>query len=325
MIRKMLVIAAAAVIPMTGLAGAVAIDAGTANAAALVPAAITCAISGTVTFGDGITAASTLSANKTSTSITDLTGSGTGCQTTVLHQLIVQASTKCSSLKLGDAIVLGNVLSAGGVAATTHQFPGCTGTTTASTKANEKLYAADSAWGFVGGVQVACKVPLSCPAGAEVTPVAADPTATPPVVGVTGSPAIYAGYAASSATGGILAALKKGVPYIDNGVAITLLVSSVDSVLPGGACDALAGFVLGGTVKKATSHLWTLQLCLDSDSGVGTSGAYAPAVPGDPSQPGSGFIRDLTLEAGHSAAGYFADGINVATASVASSSVLHIS
>ena len=324
MIRKMLVIAAAAVIPMTGLAGAVAIDAGIANAAALVPAAITCAISGAVTFGDGITAAATLSANKTSTSATDLTGTGTGCQTTVLHTNIVQASTKCSSLKLGDAIVSGNALSAGGVAAATHQFPGCTGYNSATTKANEKLYAADSAWGFVGGVQVACKVPTSCPAVDGVAPVTADPTVTPPVVGVTGSPAIYAGYAASSTTGGILAALKHGVSYTDSGVAITLLVSTVDSVLPGGDCGAMAGFVLGGTVKKATSHLWTLKLCLDSDSGAGTTNVYAPV--GDATYPqGSGFLRDLTLEAAHSSTGWFVDGINVATANVASTSVLHIS
>ena len=261
MIRKMLVIAASAVIPMTGLVGAVAIDAGTAGAAALVVAPATCVISGSVAFGGGITASATTTlTNKTSTSITNLTGAGTNCQATPLVQNIVQKSAKCSTVTLGAVTVEDVPLTP---RATT--FPGCAPTVVKGVSKASKNYESGSAWGFVGGVLVN---------------------------GV-----------ATSTTGGILTALKKGVPYSDNGVALTLVVAAVNADTPGGLCGAEAGFSLSGTVKKATTHTWSLNLCLSDDTGAGTTGAFLSDI-------ASEAIDSSTLGSG------FADGISINTAIV---------
>ena len=78
---------------------------------------------------------------------------------------------------------------------------------------------------------------------------------------------------ASSTTAGIVTALKKGIPFTDNGHALTLLVSAA-SALTGAssACGANdAGFHLSGTVKSATSHTWSSNLCLGADTATGTT------------------------------------------------------
>ena len=129
-----------------------------------------------------------------------------------------------------------------------------------------------SAWGFLGGVQVN---------------------------------GVY-----QNTTAGILGALKKGVPYTDNGVALTLLVSSVTAIQPGGVCGGEAGFQLAGTVKKAATHTWNLNLCLAGDTGTATTNS---------------FINDLLQEVSDTIAGGPLDGISIATAIVdPASSVLNI-
>ena len=75
---------------------------------------------------------------------------------------------------------------------------------------------------------------------------------------------------ASSTTAGIVTALKKGIPFTDNGHALTLLVSAASALTgAGSACGtADAGFHLSGTVKSATSHTWSSNLCLGADTVV---------------------------------------------------------
>ena len=266
MIRKMLTIAAASVIPMTGFVGAVAVGAGTAGAAAPVVAAATCAISGAVTFDGGISANGRIDSSKTSTSTTSLSGSGTHCQPTVLNQNITQNSAKCKDVTLVPAYVLGSLLTP---AATI--LPGCG--PDAKGKPS-KLYETGTAWGFVGGVDVK------------------------------GVPA--------STTDGIKLALKKGVPYSDNGVALTLLVGSVTADLPGtgSACGAEAGFTLAGTVKKSATATWDLNLCLLGDTGPGTTGV---------------FLTDIATAAIHTVTGAWSDGLSISTALVdPTTATLHI-
>jgi len=265
MIRKMLTIAAASVIPMTGFVGAVAVGAGTAGAGAPLVAAATCAISGTVTFDGGISANGRIDSSKTSTSTTSLSGSGTNCQPTVLNQNITQKSAKCKDVTLVPAVVLGSLLTP---AATI--LPGC-GPVAGKPS---KLYETGTAWGFVGGVDVK------------------------------GVPA--------STTDGIKLALKKGVLYSDNGVALTLLVSSVTADLPGtgSACGAEAGFTLAGTVKKSATATWDLNLCLLGDTGPGTTGV---------------FLTDIATAAIHTVTGTWSDGLSISTAIVdPTTATLHI-
>lgn len=148
MIRKLLVTASVAILPVTGLAGAALVaSSGTAGAGAPVVAPLNCAISGSIDFaGAGIETAGNVNlTDKTNTAVTHLSGTGTGCQSTQINQNIVQKSTKCSVTTLGSALVLGFTLTP---AATT--FPGCE---PVGGKAS-KDYQYDSAWGFVGGVLV---------------------------------------------------------------------------------------------------------------------------------------------------------------------------
>ena len=264
MIRKMLTIAAASVIPMTGFVGAVAVGAGTAGAGAPLVAAATCAISGAVTFDGGISANGRIDSSKTSTSTTSLSGTGTHCQPTVLTQNITQKSAKCADVTLVPAYVLGSLLTP---AATI--LPGCG--PDAKGKPS-KLYETGTAWGFVGGVDVK------------------------------GVPA--------STTDGIKLALTQGVPYSDNGEALTLLVGSVTADLPGGLCGTEAGFTLAGTVKKSATATWDLNLCLLGDTGPGTTGV---------------FLTDIATAAIHTVTGTWSDGLSISTALVdPTTATLHI-
>jgi hypothetical protein len=150
-------------------------------------------------------------------------------------------------------------------------------TTLPNCGATSKLTENNSAWGFLGGVQVAG--------------------------------------ATTSATDGIAVALKKGIAYSDNGVALTLLVNQtpgagVTAVTPGGACGSGIGFEVNGTVKKTTTT-WKLDMCISGDSGTGTTGT---------------FLSDLASEVfstgglGAYAGAPFTDGINIATGTVNSAS-----
>ena len=84
-----------------------------------------------------------------------------------------------------------------------------------------------------------------------------------------------------STTGGIKTALHAGIKYKDNGVLLTLLVSTVAAVNPGGACGSDAGFTFTGTVSGASTHHWSTKLCLAGDTGTATTNS---------------FINDLTAE-----------------------------
>ena len=271
MIRKMLVAGAAAVLPVTGLAGAAIVaTSGVAGAGAPTVAAITCKVGGTVEFGGGgIKSTGNVNSDAKSTSIVTLNavaGSDAGCQNTATVSNIVQKTTKCNApVTLGTALFSGVPLTP---AQTT--LPNC--------GATSKLKENNSAWGFLGGVQVA---------------------------GVT-----------TSATDGIAVALKKGIAYTDNGVALTLLVNQaagtgVTAVTPGGACGTGIGFEVNGTVKKATTHTWKLDMCISGDSGTGTT---------------NNFLGDLATEVfstgglGTFAGAPFTDGINIATGTVDSAS-----
>ena len=271
MIRKMLVAGAAAVLPVTGLAGAALVaTSGVAGAGAPAVQAITCKVGGNVAFGGGgIKSTGNVNSDATSTAVVTLNsvaGSDAGCQGTATVSNIVQKTTKCKSpVTLGTATFSGIPLTP---AQTT--LPNC--------GATSKLTENNSAWGFLGGVQVAG--------------------------------------ATTSATDGIAVALKKGIAYSDNGVALTLLVNQipgagVTAVTPGGACGTGIGFEVNGTVKKATTHTWKLDMCISGDSGTGTTGT---------------FLSDLASEVfstgglGAYAGAPFTDGINIATGTVDSAS-----
>jgi hypothetical protein len=71
-------------------------------------------------------------------------------------------------------------------------------------------------------------------------------------------------------------AVKKGLAVVDNGVALTLVPTpgtGVSQIIPGSTCGSNAGFLLTGTVKKATDT-FTATICLTSDTGPGTSGTF---------------------------------------------------
>jgi len=263
MIRKMLVAGAAAVLPVTGLAGAALVaTSGVAGAGAPAVQAIHCNVSGTIAFGGGgIKSTGNVNSDSKTTSVVTLnsaTGSDAGCSGSATVSNITQSATKCKSVvTLGPVTLLGLT-----VYPSQTYLPNC--------DAASKLKENNSAWGFLGGVAVG---------------------------GVT-----------NSTTDGIATALSKGVPYTDNGVALTLLVNQtpgagVTQILPGGVCGSGAGFQVNGTVKKATTHTWTLDLCLSGDSGANTT---------------NNFLSDLTAEVLSTAGATtpFADGINVATATV---------
>jgi hypothetical protein len=262
MIRKMLVAGAAAVLPVTGLAGAALVaTSGVAGAGSPVVQAISCNVSGTVAFGGGgIKSTGNVNSDSKTTSVVTLnsaTGSDAGCSGSATVSNIIQKTTKCKSVvTLGSASFAGLTLTPGAT-----YLPNC--------DPASKLKENNSAWGFLGGVSV--------------------------------------GGVASSTTDGIATALKKGVAYTDNGVALTLLVNQapgagVTAVTPGGACGTGVGFEVNGTVKKAT-NTWKLDLCLSSDTGAGTTGS---------------FLSDLATEviAGTTGGTPFQDGVNIATATV---------
>ena len=89
--------------------------------------------------------------------------------------------------------------------------------------------------------------------------------------------------ASSLATAGvsnIVSSLSPGVATTDNGTKVVLAVTTggTSSILPGGACGSTVGFHLSGAVNLAaggsTGLSYTLNICLTSDTGTGTSGTF---------------------------------------------------
>lgn len=71
-------------------------------------------------------------------------------------------------------------------------------------------------------------------------------------------------------------AVKKGLVVVDNAVSLTLVPTpgtGVAEILPGGTCGGDVGFLLTGTVKKATDT-FSANICLTTDTGPGTSGSF---------------------------------------------------
>ncbi len=71
-------------------------------------------------------------------------------------------------------------------------------------------------------------------------------------------------------------AVKKGLVVTDAGVSLTLVPTpstGVSEILPGSTCGSNVGFLLSGTVKKAT-NTFTATVCLTTDTGTGTSGSF---------------------------------------------------
>jgi len=246
MIRKMLVASAAAVLPITGLAGvALVASSGSAGAAGVkpTPTPVTCAIGGSIGFsGNGISVDGDANTSKTATTNVTMTSSTTGCaaSTTVA---ITQKSTKCTAISFGSVSAAGLTIypetgtTASGPYNATDVIPGCAPTVIkpGKTKAT-KNYLGNTAWGFAGGELV-------------------NGVSTP-------------------STAGILAALKKGTPFNDNGTTWTLLPTAVNQELPGGICGAGAGFSITGGIKKATGAAFNLTLCLSGDTGTNTTNAF---------------------------------------------------
>jgi len=89
--------------------------------------------------------------------------------------------------------------------------------------------------------------------------------------------------ASSLATAGvanIVSSLSGGIPAVDNGTKVTLQVTSggTSSVLPGGACGSTVGFHLTGAVTNGGANVssYDLTICLVTDTGTGTTGAFFP-------------------------------------------------
>ena len=151
MIRKMLVVAATAMIPVTGLVGAVAINATPAAAKApIVP--VTCHIGGSLVFaGGGLTengqTGYTGAFKKTTTTANLAPGAGSdaNCSTTTVIQKITQPSTTCAANgPLGSITVAGFTL-----LSPVTNLPGCDPAN--QLKPTKTYYEINSAWGFAGG------------------------------------------------------------------------------------------------------------------------------------------------------------------------------
>ena len=262
MIRKMLVAGAAAILPVTGLAGAAIVaTSGVAGAKAPVVAPLTCAIGGAINFAGapsvaagttfnlgGLTEGGTAGKDAKTTSHVVMTSSDAGCADAGNKDVaITEKATKCSVAAWGTGSFAGLSLT-----------PAVSVPPACAAYPKAKYYG--TGWGFV------------------------DTTA--------------------SATDAIVLALKKGVNVIDNGVALTLTVSSIATTAPGGACGSNAGFNTIGVVKKTTTP-WHLQLCLTTDSGPGTGGT---------------FIGDLGTEVLDTVSGVFNNDLSVQSATIDSDS-----
>jgi hypothetical protein len=98
MIRKMIVIAAAAVMPATAIAGITAVGgAGVASAKALPPVAVTCSLSGTLTFAKpGLSYNGSLTNKASESTATAVTAGGAAaCSTKAIKNKIPTATTQC--------------------------------------------------------------------------------------------------------------------------------------------------------------------------------------------------------------------------------------
>ena len=115
------------------------------------------------------------------------------------------------------------------------------------------------------------------------------PPATNPAVCASATTKIHYAYDTTSslATAGvasIAASLSKGLKVYDNGNKVTAQVTlaGTSSVVPGGACGANVGFELSGNTNVA-GLTYDLVLCIVTDSGPGTSGAFfADFISGNP-------------------------------------------
>lgn len=145
MFRKITTIAAALAVPAAGFAGAATLGSGVATAGGTAPAAITCALGGSLTFAaPGLSSAGNVSATaKTSTTNVTVTSSSTGCDPSVTFA-VTQADTKCAATTLTPVSLGGTTLPppSAGLAA-------CAAL--AGTKAASKDYQYGSAWGFADG------------------------------------------------------------------------------------------------------------------------------------------------------------------------------
>ncbi|MGA2835199.1 MAG: hypothetical protein ABSF84_01250 [Acidimicrobiales bacterium] len=90
---------------------------------------------------------------------------------------------------------------------------------------------------------------------------------------------------ASSGVSEIVSSLSPGIPSEDNGTKIVLEVTSggTSEVTPGGACGSTVGFQLTGAVDLAaggpvvisgSDATYTLVICLQTDTGPGTTGSF---------------------------------------------------
>jgi hypothetical protein len=98
MIRKMLMVAAATILPVTGVAAVgIVATSGVAGAKGSAPTSITCGQTGTAKFAKpGLTHAGALTNKSTETTAATLAGSGTGCDTKTIKLKITTATTPCA-------------------------------------------------------------------------------------------------------------------------------------------------------------------------------------------------------------------------------------
>ena len=232
MFRKMLVIAAAVAMPASALAGASAIAASSGAGASQLagPAAVTCIVGGSVTFGTGgISEGATVSTATTTTSTSSLThvvaGSSPGCQTTAQVTHITQPTQKCNVTTLAP-IPAGNGALTGETPGFT-PFPNCTLHPTDSEQG--------SAWGYIGAVKKGTAY-VSTTTGIKT--------------------ALKAGVK-----------FKDGATVY---TLLVTKVTSSNPTVPGAACGgADPGFVLSGNVKGFTTTTWSSDICLSTDTVTG--------------------------------------------------------
>ena len=96
MIRKILMVAVATVLPVTAATAAAVVGGGVASAAKPPPGPITCAQTGTVTFQKpGLSSGGTLTTKASVKTKSSVTPTGTGCAGTPVKVSIVSATTPC--------------------------------------------------------------------------------------------------------------------------------------------------------------------------------------------------------------------------------------
>jgi len=242
MIRKMLVIAAAVAMPAATMAGITAVaGSGIASAKALPPITGTCSLAGTVTFAKP-----------------GLTGKGYVINKTV--EDTATAITPTGGAQCGAKAIKSKI-----PAATT----ACWATLPVYNKTNP-----------VGGV-LAAGAASSCDIGGSSAQGDANINATDVKTAIKDK--YYYDTVGSLANGpaDILTALAGGVKTKDNGTNIVLMPTAAAQVLPGGACGASeAGFSVSGTVTGGSPAVssFTMDICLGTDSGTGTTGNFLADV-----------------------------------------------